>query len=169
MKKYRLQANIMKRIVPIIIMLLSFSVGFSQHRIQPENLESIKAKKVEFLSLKMNLTSEEAQKFWPLYNEFVDKDSKIKFEVRKKILTLRKGSKDGSVSEAEAEKLVTETFELKEQALALEREYFHKFKKVISTEKIVKYYMAEKEFKRKLVHSLKGERGQHKRNGNHPK
>jgi len=40
-------------------------------------MEKLNAYKIAFFTKKMDLSSQEAEKFWPLYNEFQDKRSRI--------------------------------------------------------------------------------------------
>ena len=48
-----------------------------------EKREEIESMKVAFLTKKLELTPEEAQKFWPVYNQFQGELDKIRDEQRK--------------------------------------------------------------------------------------
>ena len=62
--------NIQKITIISLALLLSASVfGQKQNNSKP-NREKIKAMKVGFITEKLDLTTAEAQKFWPVYNEF---------------------------------------------------------------------------------------------------
>jgi len=54
----------------LLIALLLFSLtGIAQRQFDPQTLELIKTKKIAFMTEQIGLTSLEAEKFWPVYNE----------------------------------------------------------------------------------------------------
>ena len=145
-----------------IIMILGFSISAAQAQKPKQGgvlNEKIKALQVAVFTEELNLTAKEAQKFWPLYNEY-----------EKKILALNKklrasGKKDfDSMSDKEVEKLIESRFSLQEQKLKIEKEYYKKFKKVLSVKKVAKIPLAERKFKMTIMRHSK-DRRQHKREG----
>ena len=62
----------MKNIKILTTLLLLFSLmGFTQD--DPSKKEKIKALKTAFITTELDLTSAEAEKFWPIYNAFEEK------------------------------------------------------------------------------------------------
>jgi len=59
----------MKNSILIIVVLLCSLTGMAQRQNDPQTIELIKTKKIAFLTEAIGLTSQEAQKFWPVYNE----------------------------------------------------------------------------------------------------
>ena len=57
----------MKHIYTFFIVVFITSSVFSQKR--GENKEKIKALKIAYLTEKLDLSSNEAEKFWPIYNK----------------------------------------------------------------------------------------------------
>ena len=53
-----------KKIIPLLLLLTSFTF-YAQSESMKEKKEQIKALKVAFLTTELDLTSKEAQKFWP--------------------------------------------------------------------------------------------------------
>ncbi|MCT4630910.1 sensor of ECF-type sigma factor [Winogradskyella sp.] len=149
----------MKRLIPILILLISFS-SFSQDGKKIK--ERIKAQKVAFITDKLALTSEEAQQFWPIYNDIEAKKEALK----KKSVSKRKAKKPDDLTEKEAEVLLNEMLDIEDQKHQLQRELFTKLRKVISNKKIVDLMRAEREFDRKLLDKLKDfrERRQNRKN-----
>ncbi len=127
--------------------------------------EEMKAMKVGFITKELNLTADEAQKFWPVYNEFQDKMEKLHKE-RKEIhkATKDKGSID-SLSNAEVEKLVDKEMLLQEKELQIKKEFHVKVKTVLPIKKVAKLYRAEHEFRRQILKKMKEHHGP----GDHPK
>ena len=152
--KYKSPFNIHKEALIALILVLICSLGFSQpHRTQ-EKYEEIQKKKVQYLTEKMSLTPEEGQVFWPLYNEFEAKKEAIRQEVREKTRKLRRGE-NSDMSNEEKLNLMQAALDLKEKNIQLEKLYFDKFKKELSVEKLYKFYKADKEFKRVLLHKFR--------------
>lgn len=120
-----------------------------------EMKERIKAEKVAFITQELELTSKEAQTFWPLYNEY---EAKID-ALRKKIHASKRKLKDyKTLSEKEQKEKLNAIFKYEEEEAALKKEYFAKFDKILSTQKAVGVFVAEEKFKRHLLHKLKEHR-----------
>src|SRR5690606_12650195 len=86
-----------------------------------EKREKIESLKVGFLTEKMQLTTAEAEKFWPVYNKY-------KAEMK----ALRQYKRDtpeiGSMSDAEAAKFADAKIEQLEKELAVRKKYHAEFK-----------------------------------------
>ena len=142
----------MKRILTLSMLFLAF-VGFAQ----PEDdeltrKEKLKAHKIAFISTELDLSPEEAEKFWPVYNELEAEMETIHKEKRK----LMKSMKEmGELSEKEAYDNMERIFELEAQENQLRTEYLGKFADVLGKKKAVKVFIAEEKFKRELLKKLK--------------
>lgn len=141
----------------IIIFITTFFIGgaFAQMPDEATN-ERIESLKIAFLSEKLELTPEESQSFWPLYNELQTKMKALRPEHAKK-----REVKD--MTDAEAEAFLLKNFEMEEQRIALKREYFQKLKEVIAIRKIARIQPAERQFKRRLLERVKGRRKEMRR------
>ena len=118
-----------------ILLLLSFVslTGFAQE----DGAEKLKKMKIGFLTDKLDLTSDEAEKFWPIYNEYMDEKSAIIKKFKK-----ADDDPDAGVKQKKAEANLAE-------------KYNTKFKEVLSDEKVTKLHKAEKEFNKILIEQLK--------------
>ena len=82
-----------KKLFPYLFLLLSV-ITYGQNERLKEKRDQIKAMKVAFLTSELNLTSDEAEKFWPVYNAYDDKQ----FELRhQKMKTYARKLNDGSL------------------------------------------------------------------------
>lgn len=115
--------------------------------------EKIKAMKVAYITEHLSLSPEEAEKFWPIYNEFEDKKEALRKE-RKKNRPKEKEETD-NLSDKELESMIVQELEYKQQELDLEKEYFEKFKKVLTIRKVAKLHEVERSFKREMLRKLK--------------
>jgi len=109
----------------------------------------IEAKKIGFITEELDLTTEEAQNFWPIYNEFHKKIRSIKDEKR------QKGRSEKDFSDAEAELFLTTIFDKEQDELDLKKEYYKKMESAISKAKIAKLYTIENKFRDKVYRSIK--------------
>lgn len=150
----------MKRTILILaVFCLGISAGIAQPGEGPgRNREKIEAQKIAFLTNKLALTPAEAQKFWPVYNEFDDKREKLMKSNRERHRGIREMD-EGALSEENAARLADEELIEAQQMLDLRKEYHSKFKSVLPASKVLKLYRAEDEFKRVLLDRLKGGKG----------
>jgi hypothetical protein len=115
--------------------------------------ERIEAMKIGFITKRLNLSSEEAQRFWPVYNRFVDEQEKLRKNTKTNLI--EELADPSALSDAEAEKTLQEMLQFKSNEAELIRKYTNEFKKVIPVQKVVLLFKAELEFKRELLKQLK--------------
>ena len=135
----------MKKILIIIAATFFISGAFAQMQ-DEANSERIESLKIAFLSEKLELTPDESQTFWPLYNELQTKMKTLHPE------RPQRGAVK-NMTDAEAEAFILKRFEMEEQRIAIKREYFQKLKQVIPVRKIARIEPAERQFKRRLLES----------------
>jgi hypothetical protein len=111
----------------------------------------VEARRAAFLSERLQLTPEEAQVFFPLFNEYV---AKLKI-IREQLNT---GKRVEDLNDADAEKAIAAQFDVETRIIDLRKEYYQKFKKVLSAKRIALLYKAEREFKGELLNELQTRR-----------
>lgn len=143
----------------LAILIFSSSLVSAQgHRRQlsPEMRAKFEAQKISYITQQLEISPEEAQVFWPLYNEMKKKEDTFHKEFRQLFTKLKHES--DNISEKEMELLSDRIADLKVEKAKLERDYHYKFKKVLSTKQILDLYMADKEYKGMLLRRIKGDR-----------
>lgn len=146
----------MKNLFIYLLMFTLYNVpNYGQKLRREEIADKIEAQKVAFITNELNLTPEESQKFWPLYNEFSAKERELRPEIPPR--------KMGNLSEEEANKVIDKFFDNEEKRLNLTKNYYQKFKNILPASKIVKLHVAEMKFKEKLLERLKEKRDNFKR------
>jgi hypothetical protein len=113
-----------------------------------ELLERYKSQKIAYLTNKLSLTSDEATKFWPVYNQYADEKEELHKKVVEEIKAQRSNERDSDTS-------LSKMFAFKEEELSIEKKYTTKFKEAISSYKILRLFHHEKEFKKELVDKMK--------------
>jgi len=139
--------------VLIIGLILTSYVGMAQQKLDPQMLELIKTKKIAFLTEQIGLTSQEAQKFWPVYNE-LDKEKSLLMD-KKRELESRGDTPKPGMKEADFRQLAIEMASIHTKEGKLSEEYNIKFLNILSAEKVVKLYLAEGKFRATLLHELR--------------
>lgn len=105
----------------------------------------IDALKIAYLTQKLNLSTEEAQKFWPIYNKYAAEIRKVRVDGR-----------------ANNEKEI----DIEEKILNIRKRYNGEFSKALSAEKVNAFFKAEKEFGTALQKELMERRQQRQDNRN---
>ena len=137
----------MKRIYFLFVMLLTLSVSVMAQA----PMEKLRAMKVAHITEKLNLNSEQAKGFWPIYNQYEKEKRDITIAIRRKYSE----SKEEDVSDKEALAQQDEIFALKEKEAELSRIYRPRFLKVISASQFSDLLIAEKEFNQMLIQELR--------------
>lgn len=130
----------------------------------PERLREIKAQKSAFITARLELTPEEAQQFWPIYNEFDDKQDVIRKEMRE---LFRGPVEDAELNETEAAQVLDKGLQLRQREIDLERSYLEKFKKAIGARKTMLLRKAEHDFNREVLRKFR-DRMDERRHGDGP-
>lgn len=126
-----------------IIVCLTLNVSlFAQSR--QERHEQIEAIKVAFITNKLDLTSDEAQQFWPVYNNY-----------QKELMELiKKRREDRQKENIDPDERINTDLAYESKMLDLKKKYKKLFLKTIPPEKLIKLYQAEREFREHLIKQL---------------
>ena len=141
----------MKKLLTLLALLVALNLSAQK------NKERIKALKVSFITERLDLSQEEAQKFWPIYNEYDNKSNEVRFteirSIRKEIRTNLE-----TMSNDDAEKLITRLNKAEIALHTIRTSFFTKLSGTISPKKIILLKIAEEDFKRKMLNELKNRR-----------
>jgi len=156
MNNYKFEA--MKRgVIVLLIMLIFPAIKLAA---QNPNLDKLNAYKIGFFTKRLNLTSQEAEKFWPIYNEYQKQKNLIQVE---KISIIRNFNQnestlnDNQLTES-GDKLIATI--VQESSLAVT---FHKkLKEVLPPAKVIRFYQVENQYKAQLLNELQGIKQQQK-------
>jgi uncharacterized protein YwgA len=138
----------MKKIISIGMILL-FTLPVMAQRFDGQRMRLLK---ISFLTNAIDLTPEEAEKFWPIYNKYNAQivESKNALD-RGLFIEFSKGQTLDDLSEEEAEELLAELTK-REQALLNQRAAMHhELRKVLSAKKLVLLVKAERDFNRRIL------------------
>lgn len=123
-----------------------------------EQARELESKRIAFITNELSLTPEEAQVFWPIYNEY----NQYRNEMMIRHRTARTDTKElEKMSESELIKLADADINNMEEMIALRRRYHEKFMRVLPVKKVILLYDAERKFNRQLFRE--GRSGQQRR------
>ena len=114
-----------------------------------QGMERLEATKIAFISQKMDLSPKEAEKFWPIYNQY-EKENRDLLKQRREMAQ--------SKTEMSPENRLNEQFEFEEKMLEIRKKYTKEFGKAVSSEKVLRLFEAERAFKANLVRELQQRR-----------
>ena len=136
-----------KFIIPLLLLI-------SIHTFAQSKKDKIKALKVAFLTERLELTQEEAQKFWPVYNAYDDIVRQVRFEDLRKIHMEIKDN-IATLSDERSSELLIKIASAQKRLHDEEVKLNSKLKKIISPKKIIQLKVAEEDFKHKLFEQWK--------------
>ena len=109
----------MKRILLFVLLVLQ------SHLAPAQDGRRLEAVKIAYLTRRLDLSPEEAQRFWPIYNQYSDE-----------MLRARQDAKLNNTPE----------ITLEENLLNIRKKYNVEFNKALPPDKVNNFYRAEKEF-----------------------
>lgn len=139
-----------KNILPLLLFLTSFSI-FAQNGKIDEKREKIKAFKVSFLTTELELTPTEAEKFWPIYNAYDDKQFELRHLKMKTYLKKLNDDNIKNLSDKEASALLAQIESTDKELYQLREKFMNNVKKVLPAKKILLLKKSEDDFSRKLL------------------
>lgn len=118
-----------KKLTLLLVVVININyICFSQPAINSTKADSIQ---VEYLTQQISLTSEESEKFWPVYNNY-------KSDIR----NIRRENNNDPI-------------ELEEKVLNIRKKYKDNFKTILGTDdRVNKLFVAEKDFNKMLQKEL---------------
>lgn len=122
-----------------------------------KRMEEYRAMKIAYFTENLGLTSQEAEKFWPLYNKY----EQDKAELRKNRMVRSKefAEKADQLSEEEAEEIINKHIENRKKELQLEIQFNADLKKILPAKKIMMLYITEVQFREYMLRQLREHRG----------
>ena len=152
----------MKKIITSIIMaglLVGFTLNAATHKgCGNDWKEKMASEKIAFLTMELDLTPEEAQIFWPVYNQ-VEKEKDAAFENVIKAYKVLSAAVEEGKSEKETSAALESYLDAQEKLRVIEDGAPEKLMKALPAGKVAKLYVAEEKFRRQHIRKLRGGEG----------
>ena len=115
--------------------------------------EQVQVERIAYFTEKIGLTPEEAQQFWPIYNEMDNKRNAL-FEERAAIIQ-RFVNQSDNLTERQITEQLNRLVAIQQQEAVLPAEYDARFRKVLSSRKVMNLYVAEMGFRNYLLQTIR--------------
>ena len=150
----------MKKGLIIITAVLTFPL-MPLHAQNP-NLEKFSTYKIGFFTKKMNLTSLEAEKFWPVYNDYQKQKNLLQ---RDKVMLIRDfNQNESSLTDSQLTEMGERLIKNISDETSLAVAFHKKIRELLPPAKVLKYYQAENQYKIQLLKELQENRQQRRGN-----
>ncbi len=124
--------------------------------------DKIKAARIGLISQRLGLTPDQAEKFWPLYNEYAQKRSQLMKPYKEAERNINPKNADPKQQQA----LIDLGLKIKQDQLGLEKEYSGKMMSVITAQQMLNLRQAEHDFRNIIINMLNTRRVQQQRKEN---
>ncbi|MBS0000693.1 MAG: hypothetical protein KFF73_17055 [Cyclobacteriaceae bacterium] len=139
----------MKTCMYILILSVFFisQQGFGQGN---DAREKIEAARIALISERMGLTPEQAEKFWPVYNEYDQR----RRELSRELQGARNEVDMNNITEEQSQQLMNLSLNVKERQLQLEKQYARRLTNIISSQQLLSLKKAEDDFRKMILRRL---------------
>lgn len=135
----------------LLIILFLVSIHSFAQLTKNEKKEQIRTLKVGFITNELSLTTEEAAKFWPIYNAFDDKQYELRHQKMKAFKSRMNDESLNKMNEKEASALLAQMENNEDELYQVRKKFIANLQGVLSPIKIIKLRKAEDDFNRKLL------------------
>lgn len=144
----------MKKYLMIIPALLLMQSVFSQDK--EKKHEMIESKKIAFITDQLQLSPEESQSFWPVYNQYQN-------QMRALRDGMERPKKMKEMTDDDARKTIQQILSVQEKELQLQKQLFIDLDGIIPPTKMVKLHHTERRFREKLLDRMRDKREKRKK------
>lgn len=145
----------MKNLLIILLFILLSSVAMAQGSGGKIGEEKWEAKKIAWLTTKLDLNTEEAKIFWPIYNDYTREQKVLRKERFQKMISFRKLKEIDDLSDTEIQTLILNDFNFRQRELNLEKKYYNRLKSSLPIKLVGKFYRAQESFKKELLNQFR--------------
>ena len=136
----------MKKLLILFSMfLMVFNLQAQESKDRQQHRERIKALKVAYITQKLNMDANLAQKFWPVYNKYECVKTDLHNQEHTELENIE------NITEAEAEKMLEKYLNIEKDEYTIKKELFDDLKKIMSAKEIIKLHKLESDFNKKLI------------------
>lgn len=138
----------MKHLIIATLLLLPFTTMAQRPSERNNEIESYR---IAYLTQKLDLSSEEAKIFWPIYNDWQKEQDALRKERSQKMISFRKITEIEELSDVQIQTLIMNDFSFKQRDLNLDKKYYYKLRSSLPIKIVGKFYRAQEAFKRELL------------------
>lgn len=150
-----------KRLLLCLTLLFSIGISQAQNRghYKKEYQQKIKAYRVSYFTEELDLTVEEAEKFWPLYRQYDKRKDSLHRSYSHRHKTLRDSLSE--VTEEQALQLLKQQQQKETLLLQQKKEQIEAFTRIIGPKKTFKLMHLEHRFRQRLIEKIRKKEKEH--------
>lgn len=137
-------------IAALVLICAAISAGASE---KGDWKQKMMSEKIAFLTVELNLTPEEAQAFWPVYNQICAEFDTVMGEIFKAQRAMSKAIGENK-SEAEISALLDRYLSAQQKQREINASMAERYRKVLPESKVAKLYISEEKFRRQCIHRM---------------
>jgi hypothetical protein len=141
-----------------VLLLIILMASFCRVSAQNPNLEKLNAYKIAFFTKKLDLTSQEAERFWPVYNDFQNQKNQLQIEKVSLMRLFNQG--ESTMSDNQVTELGNKYCAVLVQESALAVTFHKKLQEILPPRKVIRVYQAENQYRIQLLNELQDRRQQ---------
>lgn len=123
---------------------------------QVDAMDKLEAAKIALITERLELTPEQAEKFWPIYRQYAQEQQNIRREFQE----LKQGYDPQKASDIENKQMLDKGLKLRERQLDLDKTYTNRMQNVITTRQLMSLRKAEDDFKQMLIKRIRQQQQQ---------
>jgi Spy/CpxP family protein refolding chaperone len=158
------------RILLLTLTLCSLTLALSaqERKGRQEQFEKFRSMKIAYFTENLELTPEEAEKFWPIYNDYEKQKREVSRHSRRRPRNMDEQLEN--MTDQEAEKMGDDMIDAKKKEVKLDEAFHHELKKIFTPKKVMKYYITEYRFREHMLRRIRDEHrgGSRERSKNPP-
>lgn len=150
----------MKKFFALTLCLFASVLLFAQPQGKPneeqrkKDWERLQAEKIAFITQELDLTPEEAQVFWPVYNQCW-KEVLASHKATREAFAGIRGKQAEGLTDKEMEKKLDAYIQASTRSNQVLADWYPKFKQVLPIRKVAKLYQAEEAFQQRMINNLR--------------
>lgn len=120
--------------------------NFNNNSVDNSNgMQKIESIKFNYLSDNMHLSNDEAERFWPVYNQYQKELNTVLHQKRQNMMNSKRNSQD----------MVNDNLDFDSKILSIKKRYKDEFSKILSSDKLAQFYVSERMFNEEMIKRLR--------------
>lgn len=149
-----------KSLIITLVILLNSVLSLAQEGYK----EKIRAYRTAYITQEVDLSPEEAEKFWPVYNSYDKEFNRLRHEgIRKENRRIKELGGPNNLNDEEANKALNSMLSNEKEAAIVREKMYKELAKILSPSKLLTLYIAELNFNKKLLSEFRKRRSQNPR------
>ena len=112
-------------------------------------MHKIQSIKMDYIGDNMHLSTDEANRFWPVYNQYQKELGLVMHQKRQNMLNSNKNPQD----------IVNDNLDYDSKILSIKKHYNDQFAQILPSDKLAQFYKSERSFNDEMIKRLKYQKG----------